>query len=352
MFLRKNHPWDPGYALPGHVTAEPMGRGVYVTKYTPRKTIATYQPSMFRPRSGKKGIVAKPYPPGPRQPWLAGSADLSQYMSMGDSVIGILETEHGKGGGGVFDSQEGKGVLGDDTLGTQKPLQHSSNPIMNFGLVSAAATMKEVRKLPPKDRKKGMKAILDAIDPKLWSHVADRTAALKEEKGYNATLAMEKALAAAYANRYLEQLIEIGKKGKPAMMKGLTGLGIYEALGWPPWDQIKSAGQTVGGAVAGAAKAVGSAVGKASCVAANSGVLAPAATAGGLVAGGPAGAVAAGAGATGVSALCNKSKAAPPSVPPPAAPTGVLSSATGKTALVVGGVGLAALLGMSLLRRK
>ena len=44
MFYRLPHPWDPGFALPDYVRAEPPGRGVFVTAYTPRKTIQSLIP--------------------------------------------------------------------------------------------------------------------------------------------------------------------------------------------------------------------------------------------------------------------------------------------------------------------
>lgn len=41
MFFRRPHPWDPGYALPPHVLAEPPGRGTLTTNYRPRRSIDT-----------------------------------------------------------------------------------------------------------------------------------------------------------------------------------------------------------------------------------------------------------------------------------------------------------------------
>src|SRR5262245_28622655 len=36
--FRISHPWDPGYALPPHVMAEPPGNGTLTTAMLPRKT--------------------------------------------------------------------------------------------------------------------------------------------------------------------------------------------------------------------------------------------------------------------------------------------------------------------------
>ena len=44
MFYRLPHPWNPGYAIPDYIMAEPPGRGVHRTKYMPRRTIDTTVP--------------------------------------------------------------------------------------------------------------------------------------------------------------------------------------------------------------------------------------------------------------------------------------------------------------------
>ena len=44
MFYRLPHPWDPQYAIPDYIKAEPPGRGVHYTKYMPRKTIQSLIP--------------------------------------------------------------------------------------------------------------------------------------------------------------------------------------------------------------------------------------------------------------------------------------------------------------------
>ena len=44
MFYRLPHPWNPGYAIPDYIMAEPPGRGVHRTKYLPRRTIDTTVP--------------------------------------------------------------------------------------------------------------------------------------------------------------------------------------------------------------------------------------------------------------------------------------------------------------------
>lgn len=43
-FYRLPHPWDPNYAIPKYVMAEPPERGVFVTNWLPRGTIPTLIP--------------------------------------------------------------------------------------------------------------------------------------------------------------------------------------------------------------------------------------------------------------------------------------------------------------------
>lgn len=45
--------WDPGYEIPDYVMAEPPGRGTFTTKWLPRGTINSLEPS-FVADPGKK----------------------------------------------------------------------------------------------------------------------------------------------------------------------------------------------------------------------------------------------------------------------------------------------------------
>lgn len=47
------HPWNPGYAVPKYVQAEPPGRGTFTTKWLPRKTISEVVPD-FLAKPGKE----------------------------------------------------------------------------------------------------------------------------------------------------------------------------------------------------------------------------------------------------------------------------------------------------------
>lgn len=58
MFYRLPHPWNPGYAIPDYIMAEPMGRGVHRTKYLPRRTIDTGVPQYLGDVGGSQDMIA------------------------------------------------------------------------------------------------------------------------------------------------------------------------------------------------------------------------------------------------------------------------------------------------------
>lgn len=316
-YLDKRNPYNPGYALPGNVLDEPFGRGVLVSKGLPRKTISTLQPDWLETGRQAMGHTEGVFADGHGK---GGGGIFSSPAGQG--VLGSAHSEgifadgHGKGGGGIFSSPAGQGVLGGNILDAK--IGGSGDPIAEFGKQGAALVMQGVKGVPIAARKEMMKAILDSIDTKLYTMVADRTEKLQKEKGYPAALAMEKALAAAFANRYLAQLVDIGKQGPEAGMKGLVGLGTahgqcrccqnlerHIAMGGL-WGTLKGFGKKVVGIPYAAGKKVLKGLGKLACVASSSGALTAVAAAGGTVAGGPIGGSAGAKGAAIASALCAK----------------------------------------------
>jgi hypothetical protein len=55
--------WRSGYAVPKYIHEEPIGRGVFVTKQLPRKTISMTIPSMFAEGNYVSTGVTAPAPP-------------------------------------------------------------------------------------------------------------------------------------------------------------------------------------------------------------------------------------------------------------------------------------------------
>ena len=53
-FYHLPNPWDPGYAVPEYVMAEPPERGTFTTKWLPRGTISTVVPDFLVRPTAKK----------------------------------------------------------------------------------------------------------------------------------------------------------------------------------------------------------------------------------------------------------------------------------------------------------
>lgn len=66
-FYHLPHPWNPGFAIPKYVMAEPMERGTFTTRQLPRRTISTLPPDyLARPantlsknKHGSNGSLTK-----------------------------------------------------------------------------------------------------------------------------------------------------------------------------------------------------------------------------------------------------------------------------------------------------
>jgi hypothetical protein len=61
-FFQIPNPWNPGYALPDYVLAEPPGRGTFTTAMIPRRTVDVLPPDyLAQPEIAKKddGVEAR-----------------------------------------------------------------------------------------------------------------------------------------------------------------------------------------------------------------------------------------------------------------------------------------------------
>jgi hypothetical protein len=296
-YVDRHNPWNPGYAMPNNVLDEPLGRGVRVTKYLPRRTISEFNPS-----------------------WITGGRE-----AMGHTE-GIFA---GSKSGGIFSSRGKLGVLGGHTLSPdglgQAPAKQAAisigskqDPIANFGRESAKLILSELRTVGVEHRKDALKIALDAIDSKIYTDVAERAERLKKEKGYDAKTAVEKALAAAMANHYLVSLIKAGQGTPAGGVLSLASLGgcakccrrIDETMSHLAlsgfWGSFSKIFTTPVKYVGKAAKGIVKGVGKLACKAAKSNVVGIAATTAGAVYGGPVGAAAAQQGTSAAKSLCTK----------------------------------------------
>lgn len=252
--LPPQNPYAPGYALPDNVEKEPYGQGVYVTKYMPRKSIATLTQDWASEGIEKGG------------PNMLGS--------LGGVPGGILGGKHAlssKGGYGVLGSVEGifgnrrtQTTLGAHAAGGPGQVGGPGDVIADFGRKGAKGLLETVKSAPPADRKAALKLILDSMDRGFWSKVEAKADELKGGKGYDAATALEKALAITLANRMTAQLVDLGKSGKMPL-NGPLGLASSDGMNCCCQNLSGALGlgfglSSITGAVKSAAKAVGSGV--------------------------------------------------------------------------------------------
>jgi hypothetical protein len=314
MYLNRKNPYSPGYALPQNVLDEPLGRGVITTRYTPRRTIATYSPPTFRAARVATGLGS------------LGGTPNGSLGGKSKSMFGVL--------GGL-------GSLGGTTVPSHAGVKVGGpgDPIATFGKKSARVILANVGKVPVSHRTATLHTILDAIDPALWETVFGHTSRLAKG-GTHPKKALEKALSIEMANHFTGQLVRLGKTGV-APSRGAIALGCACAAGVKPpglsgWfdsvtdavggaakfvgshiaDAAVTTGKFVGNQAANAASAAYHAAGSAlsnigglACSAANSGILGAVAGAGGAVFGGPAGGAAGSKGADFAKSLCSSGQA-------------------------------------------
>jgi hypothetical protein len=275
MYLKASNPWNPGYALPGNVMDEPFARGTITTRYTPRRTISSLSPGEFV--------------------GLEGLGSLGGHTLAGSTLAGS--------------TLAGSSLAG-STLGG--PVGAAGDPVAAFGRDAARLVMQRIMTVEPAVRKPLMKTILDSIESGMYAEVETKAEAYA--KKYPPAVALEKGLAAAFANRFLAQVIKVGKTGQAPTggLLGLAGCGACGACGAQAdlagfWDTVYKysgakavvgASKTVGAGAYGVGKSIVKGIGSLACKAANSGGLAAVATA----AGGPAGA----GGAAIAGAVCTK----------------------------------------------
>lgn len=188
-----------GYVVPGYIVKEGYGRGTYTTKWAPR---GTYY--------------------GPRIP---------DFLSRPTAAI-VAEKALSQGGMSYEVVTEGMSGFGDDAGGDGNDAA-LPEPFGSFGVRAARTVMSHVKSLPVARRRSRMKAILDKIDPSLWSRT-EKAAKVYTRVGVPAPVALEKGLGKAMGAGLAAEVIHLGKTGKkPRAALGCTGYGLagYPALG-------------------------------------------------------------------------------------------------------------------------
>ena len=264
-FYHLPHPWNPGYAIPKYVMAEPPGRGAITTKWLPRGTISAMPADyLAKPAAGQPGEMKRNFVPVPQ--------------SMGRKLLGRNDAQLGSLSGNTLSKTTlSCNSLSGDTLGTRaevyklEPLGGEQvqpgfpgDPFKAYGQRVSELIMGTIKTVPAEWREEALKALLNELQPNLFARVTERATRYKGE-GLNAKAAIKAAIASSVGQGIGEELVKIGQSGKPPAGKSLAGLGssdyAYKMALDGLWGSITGAASKVKSTIAGGAKAVTSTVG-------------------------------------------------------------------------------------------
>jgi hypothetical protein len=218
-FYHLPHPWNPGYAIPKYVLAEPLGRGTFTTKWLPRGTISQLSPDFLaKPAAGQPGELRRSYKAEPMGRKLLGRADV-QLGSLGADTLGAGAAE-------IYNLEPlGRATRATGTIDVSRP-GFAGDPIKAYGERASEWIMGTIDEVDRPDRKIALRGLLDGIDPTLWTTVEKRATKYKG-KGMSAKRALKKALAVSMANGMVAELVKAGETGRLQKVS-LMGLGVYE----------------------------------------------------------------------------------------------------------------------------
>ena len=217
--FRTPHPWDPGFALPANVLAEPPGRGTLVTAQLPRKTISG------RPMDWTGGYAVPQWildEPSGRGVYWTKSA---QRKTIQQSIPGSL---------GDVDQIPKPGFPGD--------------PIKAYGHRASEVIMNGIRTVPPEFRLIALESLLNELESGLYAKVTTK-ATEYEKRGMSAKKAVKAAIASQMSAGLAAEMLKLGR-GKSPKPTSLVGLGCYGGVGKQIaldglWSSIKSAASKV-----------------------------------------------------------------------------------------------------------
>ena len=109
-------------------------------------------------------------------------------------------------------------------------LGRSRNPFAAYGQTSASYLVRRMSALPPAQRGPVLRAVLDAVDPSLWS-AAQSNAAAARRAGVPAPAALERGLAQAMSTGITRDLAKIGQTRRAPAPKSLIGLAVHGLSG-------------------------------------------------------------------------------------------------------------------------
>jgi hypothetical protein len=208
-FYHLPHPWNPGYAIPRYVMAEPPERGTFTTQWMPRGTIPNLVPDFFANPIEKKLL-------GRNDAGLSGLGSLGGCTLAGSTLAG---------------STLAGSTLAGSTLGASEyrlePLGRNgmSGTITKYGLATARGMIARIRQLPNSQRAAALKMAMDRIDSTLRAR-CERYALEAQNTGMPAGKALELGLARALSEGVTSELARLGTSRQLPQPSSLLGLGL------------------------------------------------------------------------------------------------------------------------------
>lgn len=209
-FYHLPHPWDPGYAIPRYVMAEPPERGTFTTAWMPRGTIPNLVPDYFANPMGSQKIL------GRKNAGLSGLGSLSGSTLAGPTLRGSTLAGSTLAGSSLGATEYELMPLGNGGV---------SGAITKFGAKTAKMMIAKVKQLPPQQRGDAMKQAMAQIDPSLRSRCENYALAAKKA-GMPAPRAFELGLARALSEGLTSEFQRLGRSRELPQPSSLLGLGL------------------------------------------------------------------------------------------------------------------------------
>lgn len=213
-FYHLPHPWNPGYAIPRYVMAEPPERGTFTTQWLPRGTIPGLIPDYFANPMGAKKIL------GREDANLSGLGSLSGSTLAGSTLRGSTLR-----GSTLAGSSLGATEYQIEPLGNGNGNGNGRARFDTYGYNTARGMIKQIRKLPAQHRGTAMRQAMDRIDPTLRSR-CEAYATAAQKAGVAAPAALEQGLARALSEGLLTELARLGSSRGLPQPSSLLGLGL------------------------------------------------------------------------------------------------------------------------------
>lgn len=220
------HPYDPRFALPANVMAEPPGRHTITTAQRPRKS---FEPPGYIPSAWDAHFALPKYIRDEN----IGRGSVHSHWARRRTVPTLLPDALG-------------GI--DDTVRPGFP----GDPFKQYGERVSELLMGTIKQVPADFRQVALEAVLDELEPGLFERVTKRANEYKAKDG-DPRAALQMAIASSVSEGLAKEVIEVGRTGKLPPMRSLMGLGLYD-------ESYEQALVGLGFSVSGSLKKVGRAV--------------------------------------------------------------------------------------------